>query len=117
MRTLREHDLVLNLSLPCAGEVWRIVNNQIVDHLSNHNIHVKSQPGGFFSSPMSLIHPKKGRQMSSRVFNESDLTASTFTITELEKISLLVSNPEENAEHGLLFFGKSRAVYKPLGCY
>lgn len=44
--------------------------------------------------------------MTRRPFLESELTASTFTTTALEKIAHAVSNPEEHAQHGLLFFGE-----------
>jgi hypothetical protein len=105
---LRAHNLTCILSLPPEGEVWRIVSTQISNHLSNHNIAtgVTSEPTAYFRVPMFLIHPnKKERQVTRRLFIESDLTAQTFTVAALTKASRMALNPEENSPHSILFFG------------
>ena len=103
------HNLLCNLTLPSIGEVWRAVSQQISTHIFSHHITTgwPSTSESFFSIPMFLIHPIRGRQAIVRKFIESDLTASTFTVSNLTKLSHLMSNPEENAELPLLFFGKS----------
>jgi hypothetical protein len=109
---LRVNNLTCLLSLPTVGEVWRILDEQILSHLSRHGI--KAEPSsdffasGFFTTSMFLIHPKKGgRQVLRREFVESDFTSSIFTVETLESTSRMVSNPESNARHPLLFFGTS----------
>jgi hypothetical protein len=109
---LRANKLTCILSLSTVGEVWRIVNEQILSHLSTHGIIPPpasgSFPRGYFTTPMYLIHPKGGRQVLRRAFVQSDITSSAFTATTLERTSRLVSNPEDNARHPLLFFGASQ---------
>ena len=112
---LQEHGLTCRISLPQAGEVWRPVEQQILDHLRNQDISAGVAPnraaGSYFTSPLLLVHPTKGRQATQRPFVESDLTASTFTVAELRKKSQLVNNPIEGARDHLLFFGNCHAWF------
>jgi hypothetical protein len=110
LTALREHSLVCVLSLPNTGEVWRIVNEQIQAHLSQHQIVFKTSPSsfsnGYFETPMFLVHRKRGgRQVVRQPFVQSDFSGNTFTVTTLQHTSNLLSNPEDNAMHPLLFFG------------
>jgi hypothetical protein len=112
---LRAHNLTVVLHLPQAGEVWRQAEHQISAHLSSHRIDLGTSPsrspGSYYSSPMFLVHPKKGgRQVFRRQLIESDLTASEFTMAHLVRASRLLRNPEELAQHPLLFFGQSSSV-------
>jgi hypothetical protein len=91
--------------------VWREVQKQIHDHLSSHNITAGSRPNrdleDYFDSAIFLIRPYGRRQITRRAFIQSDLTVATFTVKTLTKISQQVNNPELDAQHPLLFFGKS----------
>jgi hypothetical protein len=64
---------------------------------------------------MVLVHPKPGRarQSSRRTFVESDLTIRNLTVSALTKTSRILENPEDNAEHPLLFFGSSQLFLLP----
>jgi hypothetical protein len=108
---LQECNLTCVLSLPYAGEVWREVEQQILEHLRSQDISVGLAPNrngnNYFTSPIFLVHPTKGRQSSTRLFVEADLTASTFTVAELNKKSQLVNNPMEGSRYRLLFFGRT----------
>jgi|ERR1700722_14379810 len=110
LTALRAHNLTCVLSLPNVGEVWRIVNEQIEAHLSRHQIVLKTssnpRSNGYFDSPMFLIHHKRGgRQVLRQAFVQSDFSGNTFTVTALKNTSGLLSNPEDDAMHPLLFFG------------
>jgi hypothetical protein len=105
INTLRSFNLTCVLTLPTEGAVWRTVDEQISAHLQSHNISVKSSCFDYFSTDMYLIHPRRGPMTNPRRFSESNLTPDTFTAEKLKEIAQLLSNPEEGAQHLLLFFG------------
>lgn len=121
LSTLRAYNLTCVVSLPNIGEVWRIVSEKILTHLSQHHIvamtSANPSSNGFFDTPMFLVHRRRGgRQVPRQSFIQSDFSGNTFTVTALRNTSNLLSNPEDNAAHPLIFFG-ILTVYLVEGMY
>jgi hypothetical protein len=109
--TLARHHLTCELFLNDASELWRDVNKQICDHLVLFEIAVlqsdeqATSQSGYWNSSMEIVAPGRPRSGSQRIFKETNLVPTSFTLTELLKISSRVNNPQDGDHRPLLFFG------------